>query len=117
MSIVSSQSDKNDTSNQEERGIKEPIPSNSQIIPQNDTTILAVERCPFCNATKVRKEAKFCDMCGHALTLGVSSSEKEDVDYLIAEAHTFYTLKRLDGAIALYNRALKTNATNPLGWQ
>src|SRR6266699_1427465 len=38
-------------------------------------------------------------------------------DPLLDQAYTLYTQKRLDEAIAMYNRALKTNNTNPLGWQ
>jgi serine/threonine protein kinase/regulator of sirC expression with transglutaminase-like and TPR domain len=38
-------------------------------------------------------------------------------DPLLDEAHALYTQKRLDEAIAVYNRALQTNTTNPQGWQ
>jgi tetratricopeptide (TPR) repeat protein len=38
-------------------------------------------------------------------------------DPLLDEAYALYTQKRLDEAIAVYNRALKANNTNPLGWQ
>jgi len=38
-------------------------------------------------------------------------------DPLLEQAYTLYTQKRLDEAIAMYSRALKTNNTNPLGWQ
>src|SRR6266487_3184049 len=38
-------------------------------------------------------------------------------DPLLDQAYALYTQKRLDEAIAMYNRALKTNNTNPLGWQ
>ena len=38
-------------------------------------------------------------------------------DPLLDEAYALYTQKRLDEAIAVYNRALQTNNTNPQGWQ
>jgi tetratricopeptide (TPR) repeat protein len=38
-------------------------------------------------------------------------------DPLLDEAYALYTQKRLDEAIAVYNRALQTNTTNPQGWQ
>src|SRR6266566_1882577 len=38
-------------------------------------------------------------------------------DPLLDQAYRAYTQKRLDEAIALYNRALKNNNTNPLAWQ
>jgi tetratricopeptide (TPR) repeat protein len=38
-------------------------------------------------------------------------------DPLLDEAYALYTQKRLDEAIVVYNRALKANNTNPLGWQ
>src|SRR6266487_246965 len=38
-------------------------------------------------------------------------------DPLLDQAYALYTQKRLDEAITMYNRALKTNNTNPLGWQ
>ena len=38
-------------------------------------------------------------------------------DPLLDQAYKLYTQKRLDEAIALYNKALKANNTNPLGWQ
>src|SRR3989440_5511514 len=38
-------------------------------------------------------------------------------DPLLDQAYALYTQKRLDEAIVMYNRALKTNNTNPLGWQ
>ncbi len=38
-------------------------------------------------------------------------------DPLLDQAYALYTQKRLDEAIAVYNRALKANNTNPLGWQ
>ncbi len=38
-------------------------------------------------------------------------------DALLDQAHMLYTQKRLDEAIAIYNRALQANNTNPLGWQ
>lgn len=38
-------------------------------------------------------------------------------DPLLDEAYALYTQKRLDEAIAVYNRALKANNANPLGWQ
>jgi len=38
-------------------------------------------------------------------------------DPLLDEAHALYTQKRLDEAIAVYNKALQTNTTNPQGWQ
>ncbi len=38
-------------------------------------------------------------------------------DPLLDEAYALYTQKRLDEAIAVYNRVLQTNNTNPQGWQ
>lgn len=38
-------------------------------------------------------------------------------DTLLDEAHKLYTQKRLDEAIAAYNRVLQANNTNPQGWQ
>jgi tetratricopeptide (TPR) repeat protein len=38
-------------------------------------------------------------------------------DPMLDQAYKFYTQKRLDEAIALYDKALKTNTTDPLGWQ
>jgi serine/threonine protein kinase len=38
-------------------------------------------------------------------------------DPLLDQAYALYTQKRLDEAIALYNRALKANNSSPLGWQ
>ena len=38
-------------------------------------------------------------------------------DPLLDEAYSLYTQKRLDEAIVVYNRALKANNTNALGWQ
>ncbi len=38
-------------------------------------------------------------------------------DPLLDEAYALYTQKRLDEAIAVYNRALQANNTNPQGWQ
>jgi tetratricopeptide (TPR) repeat protein len=38
-------------------------------------------------------------------------------DPLLDEAYALYTQKRLEEAIAVYNKALKANTANPLGWQ
>ena len=38
-------------------------------------------------------------------------------DPLLDKAYALYSQKRLDEAIAVYNKALKANSTNPLGWQ
>ncbi|HEX9131376.1 MAG TPA: tetratricopeptide repeat protein [Ktedonobacteraceae bacterium] len=38
-------------------------------------------------------------------------------DPLLDQAYALYTQKRLDEAIAVYNRALQANNTNPQGWQ
>src|SRR6266446_1229320 len=38
-------------------------------------------------------------------------------DPLLEEAYTLYTQRRLDEALAVYNRALQANTTSPLGWQ
>ncbi len=38
-------------------------------------------------------------------------------DPLLEKASTLYTQKRLDEALAAYNKALQANNTNPLGWQ
>jgi serine/threonine protein kinase/regulator of sirC expression with transglutaminase-like and TPR domain len=38
-------------------------------------------------------------------------------DPLLEKAYQLYTQKRLDEAVAAYNKALQANATNPLGWQ
>lgn len=38
-------------------------------------------------------------------------------DTLLDEAHKLYTQKRLDEAIAAYNRVLQANNANPQGWQ
>jgi len=38
-------------------------------------------------------------------------------DPLVEKAYTLYTQKRLDEAVAAYNKALQANNTNPLGWQ
>jgi serine/threonine protein kinase len=38
-------------------------------------------------------------------------------DPLLDKAYALYSQKRLDEAIAVYNKALKANNTNPLGWQ
>lgn len=36
---------------------------------------------------------------------------------LLQEAYTFYTQRRMKDAITTYDRALKTDSTNPLAWQ
>jgi serine/threonine protein kinase/Tfp pilus assembly protein PilF len=38
-------------------------------------------------------------------------------DPLLDEAYALYIQKRVDEAIAVYNKALKANATNPFAWQ
>ncbi len=54
-------------------------------------------------------------------TTGQSRSTSRPLTYahdpLLEEAYTLYTQKRLDEALAVYNKALQANKTNPLGWQ
>ncbi|HKF38189.1 MAG TPA: tetratricopeptide repeat protein [Ktedonobacteraceae bacterium] len=38
-------------------------------------------------------------------------------DPLLEEAYRLYTQRRLDEALAIYNKALQANTTSPLGWQ
>ncbi len=46
-----------------------------------------------------------------------STSGSLSPDPLLADAYTLYTQKRLDEAVAAYNKLLQANNTSPLGWQ
>src|SRR5256714_165915 len=54
-------------------------------------------------------------------TVGPNTSGSYNIssraDFLLEEAHTLYTQKRLKEAEQVYTQALQINNTNPLGWQ
>src|SRR5712691_11423015 len=56
-----------------------------------------------------------------AWTVGPNTSGSYNIssraDFLLEEAHTLYTQKRLKEAEQVYTQALQINNTNPLGWQ
>src|SRR5713101_3729853 len=56
-----------------------------------------------------------------ARTVGPNTSASYNIssraDFLLEEAHTLYTQKRLKEAEQVYTQALQINNTNPLGWQ
>src|SRR2546423_98587 len=56
-----------------------------------------------------------------ARTVGPNTSGSYNIsshaDFLLEEAHTLYTQKRLKEAEQVYTQALQINNTNPLGWQ
>src|SRR5438270_128453 len=56
-----------------------------------------------------------------ARTVGPNTSGSYNIsshaDFLLEEAHTLYTQKRLKEAEQVYTQALQINNTNPVGWQ